>query len=179
MTYKNKTQAEYLRQWRWKLGIQKPRAVWLAEKAMERQKRAEEKATRAEARRIEFEARRIASLERKREQSKAWRLANPERYKKLTRDWRIRNRDKRRADKKARRAAKRKSLRSELMLAQRSRCAYCRSKLDSSAHLDHIIAVSKGGSNARSNFQLTCPTCNLSKSAKHPVDFAREIGFLI
>lgn len=45
-----------------------------------------------------------------------------------------------------------------------------------------MISVSfptKGGANDKSNIQLLCPHCNLSKGAKHPVDFMQERGMLL
>ena len=46
-------------------------------------------------------------------------------------------------------------------------------------HVDHIQPLALGGSNDKANLQLLCPTCNLRKSAKHPVDFMRETGRLL
>lgn len=67
---------------------------------------------------------------------------------------------------------------SAIFAAQKGRCAYCRKKIKN-WHVDHIQPISKGGTNARSNLQLTCGRCNLRKSFKDPVAFAQELGFLI
>lgn len=40
------------------------------------------------------------------------------------------------------------------------------------------MPIARGGSNTDDNVQLLCPACNLKKSAKHPVDFMQERGFL-
>ncbi len=66
----------------------------------------------------------------------------------------------------------------EILRAQGGKCAYCRILLQK-FHVDHITALVDGGSNARSNLQLTCKTCNLRKNRKHPNDFARQLGLLI
>ena len=63
--------------------------------------------------------------------------------------------------------------------AQRDRCAYCRTKLYGRGHLDHIIALSKGGTNWPRNLQWLCETCNVRKSAIDPVEFARREGRLL
>jgi 5-methylcytosine-specific restriction endonuclease McrA len=67
----------------------------------------------------------------------------------------------------------------EIFKAQGGRCAYCRKKLGIDHHADHIIALSKGGTNDRSNIQLTCEKCNLYKAAQDPIDFARLLGRLL
>lgn len=41
-------------------------------------------------------------------------------------------------------------------------------------HIDHIIPLSKNGSNLALNIQLLCPYCNLSKSNKPFEDWKRE-----
>lgn len=67
----------------------------------------------------------------------------------------------------------------EIMSMQGGKCAYCKSGISKKYHVDHIIPLSKGGSNQRSNLQCLCPSCNMRKSAKDPVDWAQEIGLLI
>jgi hypothetical protein len=62
---------------------------------------------------------------------------------------------------------------------QKDRCAYCRCKLKGKGEIDHIIPLIKRGSNDRRNLQLTCRSCNASKHAKDPIDFANRIGRLI
>ena len=63
--------------------------------------------------------------------------------------------------------------------AQRDRCAFCRVTLRGRGHVDHIIALSKGGSNWPRNLQLLCVSCNTSKNARDPIEFAQSIGSLL
>jgi 5-methylcytosine-specific restriction endonuclease McrA len=52
------------------------------------------------------------------------------------------------------------------------RCWYC-GKAMTDYHVDHFIPLAKGGSSSVDNLRLACPTCNLSKSAKHPHQIGR------
>lgn len=66
-----------------------------------------------------------------------------------------------------------------LFSSQKGKCANCLKSIKTSYHIDHIYPVSKGGSNWPSNLQLLCPACNQKKSAKDPLDWAKENGRLI
>lgn len=46
-------------------------------------------------------------------------------------------------------------------------CTYCSSKLDlSNCDLDHVIPLSRGGSDSADNYQILCGRCNKEKHAK-------------
>ncbi len=66
-----------------------------------------------------------------------------------------------------------------LMLKQRCKCVYCKKSLKREFHKDHIVPLKNGGSNSIDNIQLLCPTCNLSKGAKDPIDYAQQEGLLL
>lgn len=67
----------------------------------------------------------------------------------------------------------------DLMKRQHGKCAYCHKSLKKEFQIDHIIPVSKGGTNWPNNIQLVCPQCNAKKNAKLPEIFAREHGLLL
>lgn len=48
---------------------------------------------------------------------------------------------------------------------QQGKCYYCHKRIVR-YHIDHIIPLSRGGSNDISNLVLACPSCNLSKGNK-------------
>lgn len=50
-----------------------------------------------------------------------------------------------------------------LYVKQSGRCAICAEILYGKFEVDHIIPLSKGGSNERENIQLLCITCNRRK----------------
>lgn len=54
---------------------------------------------------------------------------------------------------------------------QKGRCFWCNKKI-SDYHVDHVVPLTKGGSNGPENLVIACPSCNHIKSAKHPMDFA-------
>jgi 5-methylcytosine-specific restriction endonuclease McrA len=115
----------------------------------------------------------VANRETVRAYKAAWRAANPENI--LSRN---RNR---RALKK--RAGGKHSAADILALfkLQRGKCAHpwCVKRLTSGYHVDHVIPLSRGGSNDRKNLALLCQPCNNQKWAHHPIDFAQRHGMLL
>lgn len=69
----------------------------------------------------------------------------------------------------------------EILRRQKYRCAECGASVRKTTerHVDHIMPLSRGGSNGKQNLQVLCPSCNLKKAAKHPIDFAQERGRLL
>ena len=58
-------------------------------------------------------------------------------------------------------------------------CAVCRCGVKDGYHVDHIVPLAKGGQHVASNIQILCPTFNVRKSAKDPIDFMQSRGFLL
>lgn len=55
----------------------------------------------------------------------------------------------------------------EINVEQKGLCNICKIELEKSGkHIDHIVPISRGGKNTKSNCQLLCPTCNLKKGNK-------------
>jgi 5-methylcytosine-specific restriction endonuclease McrA len=77
-------------------------------------------------------------------------------------------------ERKARKASYEKRRRIE----QRGKCANCHKKL-TAPQIDHVLPVSRGGSNTDDNVQLLCGFCNRRKHAKDPIAFAQEQGRLL
>jgi 5-methylcytosine-specific restriction endonuclease McrA len=102
------------------------------------------------------------------------------------REWQAKNPHKRREHEATRRAKKSGDNErytaadiESLMNHQRSRCVYCRQSIKTKFHVDHILPLSKGGTNGKRNIQLLCQPCNQTKHARHPIDFAQSRGLLI
>lgn len=124
------------------------------------------------------------------ETKRAWRKANPEKARKhkadsqkrnrksaneRTKRWAKRNPDKVLAGVHRRRARKLKNGGSytqadiDLQLrSQKGRCWHCGKPLSEDQTIDHLIPLSRGGSNAPRNIVITHLRCNLSKGAKLP-----------
>lgn len=110
----------------------------------------------------------------------------PEAYRAASAAWREKNKEAVRAQRHKRRAMLANATGShtaedikKLMILQKSKCPVCKDSLLSGYHVDHVVSLSAGGSNDRSNIQLLCPRCNNQKYSKDPIVFMQEKGFLI
>lgn len=117
----------------------------------------------------------------------AWRKANPDKVRGIRDRYNVKNPGVQRLGRLNRRARERnatgvvsRNIVSTLMALQKRKCACCRTSLNEAGyHLDHIHPLALGGAHDDLNMQLLCPPCNLSKHAKHPIDFMRSRGFLL
>jgi hypothetical protein len=131
----------------------------------------------------------------------SWRKANPEKIKVISKTyrianrvamnaaiaaWRIANPEAVRIHKQNRRSRKRtnggtlsKGLSAKLFKLQKGKCPCCKQPLGDNYHLDHVVPLALGGSNTDDNIQLLRQRCNNQKSAKHPIDFMQQRGFLL
>jgi 5-methylcytosine-specific restriction endonuclease McrA len=61
----------------------------------------------------------------------------------------------------------------KLFVFQDGLCACCGELLGDKFDLDHIVPISKGGSNGDENLQLLRSRCNKQKNARNPIEFMR------
>lgn len=66
-----------------------------------------------------------------------------------------------------------------ILKAQKGKCAYCRVAVGENYHVDHIVPLSRGGTNWPRNLQILCAPCNLTKNARDPIAYAQSLGFLL
>jgi 5-methylcytosine-specific restriction endonuclease McrA len=63
---------------------------------------------------------------------------------------------------------------------QRSKCAVCRVDIGLRREsVDHIVALSNGGTNWPRNIQILCKPCNSRKKNKDPIVFMQQNGLLL
>lgn len=118
---------------------------------------------------------------------KAYREANREKFTQWMAEWRAKNPEQarlhRRIAESKRRARKAgvsdgdDAIRAWVQSAKKI-CYWCNTKCADEYHVDHYQPLSKGGEHRISNLVIACPTCNLRKNAKDPLEFAASVGRL-
>lgn len=114
-----------------------------------------------------------------RERGRAYNEAHRDKKRAYSQQYLILHRDKVKAHTHRRRAMKKGAEGSHLrfdapvqLKRQKGKCYYCQCKLDK-YHIDHVIPLSRGGSDHPDNKVLSCPHCNQTKSAKLPHEFTK------
>lgn len=120
----------------------------------------------AETQRADARRRRAENPERHRESDHRWRQNNPLKI-------RIKNRNREARESAASGTHTVTDIQAQ-HARQQGRCYYCgceltvKSKLPNSATVDHVIPLSRGGSNAPDNLVIACQDCNFRKHNKLP-----------
>ena len=111
--------------------------------------------------------------------AKEWRERNPEKRQRICQRWIKSHPAYNRAKEHRRRSRKLSAGGSELpfdehaqLKRQHGKCYYCQSKL-TKYHIEHVIPLSRGGSDHPDNKVLACPSCNLSKHDKLPHEWSK------
>lgn len=127
---------------------------------------------------------REANRERERQRCREWAAANPDASKAIKRKYRQRHPEAGRRSMQIRRCRLKGAVgfyRLEdihrIQKAQKGKCACCGKRAE--LHIDHIVPISRGGSNWPRNIQLLCKPCNSRKHAKDPIQFMQEMGALL
>jgi 5-methylcytosine-specific restriction endonuclease McrA len=117
-----------------------------------------------------------------RQRKAASRAANPEKARQAFRSWAARNPERILANlarRRARQMGASGSFTAEDVRRQHERqagrCWWCGEPLNGRFHRDHLIPLSRGGSNEASNLVLAHPFCNISKKDKMPLEFAGRL----
>jgi 5-methylcytosine-specific restriction endonuclease McrA len=118
--------------------------------------------------------------------NKLWYEQNRERKNALDKIWSSLNPEKKAVHGRNRRSRKRLATGTHtdedihnLFRLQKKKCAVCNKSISKGYDVDHIVALSNGGSNDKYNLQLLCTYCNRSKHAKDPIEFMQEKGMLL
>lgn len=126
----------------------------------------------------------VANRQRACDYSRGWRAANKERHLAYVHQWQSANpervREFVRAGKLRRRAREHNAEGTHTAAdikaqyaRQNGKCYYCHVKVGDRYHVDHVIPLSRGGSNGPENIVIACPSCNTSKSDKLPHEWAQ------
>ena len=115
--------------------------------------------------------------EKSRKWCRRWRENNPEKMREACRRWERAHPEERKAinrNREARILGNGGTHTAEDIHAQHERqlgrCFYCETALDK-YHVDHVMPLALGGSNGPENLVIACPTCNIRKKDKHPMEW--------
>lgn len=61
------------------------------------------------------------------------------------------------------------------LASQKNKCWWCSKDLGDEWHVDHVIPLSRSGSNSPENLVIACPPCNHSKSNKLPQEWCGRL----
>lgn len=107
--------------------------------------------------------------------NRAYYRANRDTFLESCKQWKRNNADKVRAYNRNRRARSRSVEGSHTaadidaqLKHQKGLCYYCKQTYGAAYHVDHVIPLSRGGSNDPSNLVIACASCNLSKANRPP-----------
>ncbi len=65
----------------------------------------------------------------------------------------------------------------EILKEQNYQCIYCFCDLRKvKNHIDHILPLSRGGSNLRNNIQILCASCNIKKQARTHSEYLQVLS---
>jgi 5-methylcytosine-specific restriction endonuclease McrA len=111
---------------------------------------------------------RTKNAKRKASTDRLWVLENKEKVRASRNRWAEKNPDKKSLSRQIRRARLQQSkmflvTNLEIKKLMTRPCMYCGGKAE---HVDHVIALSRGGSHSIGNLVSSCATCNLSKGSK-------------
>lgn len=121
----------------------------------------------------------LANQERLQERARSYGAAHREQERARVRLWREKHPERARASKRAavlRRLARKRGAQGnhtakDVQLqyeAQKGKCYYCKATVGDTYHVDHVIPLSRGGSNGPENIVIACQVCNQSKGGKLP-----------
>jgi len=150
---------------------EKRKAICAAWRAANKEKIASSAAAYAAKNKDAIAARNAKNSKKNVARANAWRIANPDKRRSY-----YHNREARKAGNGGTHTA---ADIHNLLTLQKSKCACCRKSIKHGYHVDHIVPVCRGGANDKSNLQLLCPPCNMTKNAKDPVDFMQSRGLLL
>lgn len=148
-----------------------------------------------------YAANKERTKERQSQTARVWREANKERHAQNARAWSEANKNRRaqtnhtwleankgRQDYKERKAMHERNRRAlkrggkgthtysdikRQYQAQKGKCYYCKCNVGDNYHVDHVVPLSRGGSNGPENLVIACLTCNQAKYNKLPHEWAR------